>query len=101
MSRVCELTGIGPMSGNNVSHSNRKTRTRWLPNLKKKKYHVTELEQTYTFTLSTRAIRSIDKIGGLIPAVLKVNEHGLSPRMAKLKRSVQKKRRQLAAASKA
>ena len=38
MSRICEMSGVGPLTGNKVSHSNRKTRTRWLPNLKKKKY---------------------------------------------------------------
>ena len=86
MSRVCELTGIGPFSGNTVSHSNIKKRTRWLPNLKKKKFTVNELGQTITLSLSTRAIRTIDKQGGISRAVILAKQEKLSPRLQKVRR---------------
>ncbi|MCC7440232.1 MAG: 50S ribosomal protein L28 [Bdellovibrionales bacterium] len=92
MAKVCELSGVGPMSGNKVSHSNRKTRTRWLPNLKKKKYPIESLGRTMTLTLSARAIRTIDKQGGIVPAILQAKEENLSDRLATLKRSIIKAR---------
>lgn len=63
MSRICELTGKRPGSGNNVSHSNRKTRRRFLPNLQKKRFFIPELDKWVTIKLSTTALRSIDKLG--------------------------------------
>src|SRR5574337_1260110 len=93
MSRICELTGVGPLTGNNVSHSNRRTRTRWLPNLKKKKYLIPELGRTVTLTLSTRAIRTIDKLGGITPTLRGVREEGLSEGLLRIKRDLQRKDR--------
>lgn len=92
MSRVCELTGVGPFTGNNVSHSNRRTRARWLPNIKKKRYLIPELCQTMTLSLSTRAIRTIDKHGGISASLMQVKEEGLSDRLLKVKRALVKKR---------
>ena len=92
MSRVCELTAVRPLAGNNVSHSNRKTRTRWTPNLKSKKYFIGELCQAYTFRLSTRAIRTIDKLGGIENAILSMQDEVLSEQMQKIKRALTKKR---------
>lgn len=91
MSRVCEYSGVGPFAGNKVSHSNIKTRTRWLPNLKNKKYFISELGQTVTLKLSARAIRTIDKHGGIVVALMKARETELSPRLQKLRRQLKKK----------
>ena len=63
MSKVCELTGKRPTVGNNVSHSNRKTKRRFLPNLQKKRFYVPEVDQWVTLKVSTQAIRTIDKMG--------------------------------------
>ncbi len=63
MARKCKLTGKGPMSGNNVSHANNKTRRRWLPNLQWKHIYIPELDRTVRIRLSTRALRTIDKKG--------------------------------------
>jgi len=63
MSRVCQLTGKRPISGNNVSHSNRKTKRRFLPNLQKKKFYIPETDQWVTLKVSTSAIRNINKLG--------------------------------------
>lgn len=89
MSRVCELTGVGPFSGNKVSHSNIKTRTRWLPNIKRKKYLISVLNQRVSLNLSTRAIRTIDKLGGIDRAILRAKEQGLSPRLRKIRSRLQ------------
>lgn len=63
MARFCELTGKGPMSGNSVSHSNRKTRRKFLPNLQKKKFYIPELDDHIELKVSTTAIRTINKKG--------------------------------------
>jgi large subunit ribosomal protein L28 len=63
MSRVCQVTGKGPMSGNNVSHANNHTRRRFLPNLHYKRVWV-ESEQRYVrLRLSQQGLRIIDKQG--------------------------------------
>ena len=63
MSRICQLTGKRPIAGNNVSHSNRKTRRRFLPNLNKKKYYIPEIDKWVTLKVSASAMRSINKLG--------------------------------------
>ena len=63
MSKVCQLTGKRPISGNNVSHSNRKPKRRFLPNLQKKRYYVPETDQWVTLRVSTSAMRTINKLG--------------------------------------
>ena len=85
MSRVCELTGTRPVTGNNVSHANNKTRRRWLPNLKNKTYVIPELGQSLKLTLCTRAIRTIDKQGGISAALRKAKEKNLSDRLKKVR----------------
>ncbi len=63
MSKVCQLTGKRPISGNNVSHSNRRTKRRFEPNLQKKRYYIPETDQWVTIKLSTAAMRNINKLG--------------------------------------
>jgi large subunit ribosomal protein L28 len=63
MSRVCELTGKRPITGNNVSHSNRKTKRRFLPNLHKKRFFVPEMNGWVSLKVSAHAIRTITKMG--------------------------------------
>ncbi len=63
MSKVCQLTGKRPAVGNNVSHSNRKTRRRFLPNLQSKRFFIPETGETVRLKLSTNAIKSINKLG--------------------------------------
>lgn len=92
MSQVCELTGKRPAYGNKVSHSNIKTRTRWMPNLKSKKYIVPELGRAITLLLSTRAIRTIDKFGNLTDALMKAKDEGISMRLMQVKREIYKTR---------
>jgi len=63
MSRVCKVTGKRPLTGNNVSHSNTKTKMRQLPNLKKKRFFNEETGQWVTLRVSTSAMRTITKRG--------------------------------------
>ena len=63
MSKVCQLTGKRPITGNNVSHSNRRTKRRFLPNLQKKRFYIPETEQWVTLKISTSALRTINKLG--------------------------------------
>lgn len=69
MSKVCDLTGKKPQVGNNVSHSNNKTKRRFNPNLQKKRFYIPEEDAWITLKVSTSAIRTINKNG--IAAVLK------------------------------
>ena len=63
MARVCQVTGKMPIGGNKVSHSNIKTKRRFLPNLQKKKYYLVEEDKWITLKVSTEAIRTINKKG--------------------------------------
>jgi large subunit ribosomal protein L28 len=63
MSKVCKLTGKKPISGNNVSRSNRKTKRRFVPNIQKKKFFVPETGEFVTLRISTNAMRTINKLG--------------------------------------
>ena len=63
MARVCQVTGKRPISGNNVSHANNRTRRRFLPNLQTKKFFVPEEDRFITLKVSTAGIRTISKRG--------------------------------------
>ena len=63
MSRICQLTGKKAMVGNKVSFSNRKTKRRFLPNLIKKKFYLPEQDEWVDLTISTKALRTVNKIG--------------------------------------
>jgi len=63
MARVCQVTGKKPMGGNKVSHSNIKTKRRFLPNLKTKRFYLAEEDKWITLKVSTEAIRTINKKG--------------------------------------
>lgn len=63
MSRVCQVTGKRPMTGNNVSHANNKTRRRFLPNLQKRRFWVASENRFVTLRVTTKAMRIIDKLG--------------------------------------
>ena len=63
MSKVCDLTGTKPLYGNNVSHSNRKTRRRFNPNLQKKKFFIPETGEWLELKVTAKAIRPLDKLG--------------------------------------
>lgn len=63
MAKICELTGKRPIVGNHVSHSNVKTKRRFNPNLRLKKFYIPEIDEWVQIKLSTSALRTIDKKG--------------------------------------
>ncbi|HEX7079829.1 MAG TPA: 50S ribosomal protein L28 [Gammaproteobacteria bacterium] len=63
MSRVCQVTGKGPMSGNNVSHANNKTRRRFLPNLHTQRFWLESERRFVKLRVSSKGLRIIDKLG--------------------------------------
>lgn len=90
MSRVCELTGKGPMTGNNVSHANNKTRRRWLPNLNTVSLVSDSLGRTVRLRISASALRSVEHRGGLDAFLLKARDTELSANALKVKKEVLK-----------
>ncbi len=91
MSRRCELTGVGPMVGHNVSHSNVKTRRRFLPALAPASLQSESLGQTFHLKISNAARRTLDFRGGLDAYLVKTSDEVLSPRAQKIKRQVKAK----------
>ena len=63
MSKVCDLTGTKPLYGNKVSHSNRKSRRRFNPNLQKKSFFIPETNEWVSLKITAKALRTIDKLG--------------------------------------
>jgi large subunit ribosomal protein L28 len=99
MSRRCELTGKAVQTGNKVSHSNRKTRTRFLPNL----CNVTLLSDTlgkgFKLRVAAAALRSVEHRGGLDAFLMKADEAELSAAALKIKRDIAKKQEEAAQAA--
>ena len=91
MSRRCELTGVGPMVGHNVSHSNIKTKRRFLPALRAHKLQSEALGQNFTLRVSNAALRTLDYKGGLDAFLAKASDENLSPRALKIKKQVKAK----------
>ncbi|HWL06253.1 MAG TPA: 50S ribosomal protein L28 [Xanthobacteraceae bacterium] len=92
MSRRCELTGKGPQVGHKVSHSNHKTKRRFLPNLVNVTLSSDSLQRSVRLRISANALKSVDHRGGLDAFLLKAHDEELSVRALDLKRQVSKKR---------
>jgi large subunit ribosomal protein L28 len=88
MSRICELTGKGPMVGNNVSHANNKTKRRFLPNLNDVTLQSESLGRGVKLRISAAALRSVDHRGGLDAYLAKAKDSELSARALKIKKEV-------------
>ncbi len=91
MSRVCELTGKGVQTGNNVSHANNKSRRRFLPNLRHVSLISDGLNETVRLRISANALRTVEHRGGLDAFLLKANTDELSEGAQLLKRRLRKK----------
>ena len=90
MSRRCELTGKGPMSGNKVSHANNKTRRRFLPNLNDVSLQSEALNRVVKLRISAAALRSVDHRGGLDAFLAKAKDDTLSDAALKIKKEIAK-----------
>jgi large subunit ribosomal protein L28 len=91
MSRRCELTGVGPMVGHNVSHSNIKTKRRFLPALAPVTLQSEALGQSFKLRIRNAALRTLDFKGGLDAFLLKAKDADLSARALKIKRQLKAK----------
>ena len=91
MSRRCELTGVGPMVGHNVSHSNIKSKRRFLPALKATRLRSDALGQAFNLKISNAALRTLDFRGDLDAYLIKARDDVLSARARKIKRQLKAK----------
>ncbi len=92
MSWRCDLTGKGPLVGHKVSHSNIKTKRRFMPNLRNVTLISDALQRTVRVRVSANALKSVDHRGGLDAFLLKAKDADLAPKMRELKRQIVKKK---------
>ncbi|MDD9905794.1 MAG: 50S ribosomal protein L28 [Rhodospirillaceae bacterium] len=90
MARRCDITGKGVMAGNNVSHAHNKTRRRFLPNVQQTSMMSDTLGEMVRMRVSTRAIRTIEKNGGLDAFLLGTSNRKLTPEALRIKRRIEK-----------
>ena len=90
MSRRCELTGKGVMTGNNVSHANNKNRRRFLPNLVDVTLLSESLNQRFRLRISTQALRTVEHRGGLDAFLAKAKDSELSKNARNIKKLISK-----------
>ena len=90
MARRCDITGKGVMAGNNVSHAHNKTRRRFLPNVQQTSMMSDTLGEVVRMRVSTRAIRTIEKNGGLDAFLLGTSNRKLTPEALRIKRRIEK-----------
>jgi large subunit ribosomal protein L28 len=93
MSRRCDLTGKTAQVGHKVSHSNRKTKRRFLPNLLNVTMISDELGRSVKLRVSANALKTVDHRGGLDAFLLKASDDDLSTRALELKRQIRKKKK--------
>lgn len=89
MSRRCELTGKGVLTGHHVSHSNIKTKRRYLPNLNWVTLQSETLGRQFRFRIAAAALRTVDHRGGLDAFLMKAKDAELSPKARKVKRDIE------------
>jgi large subunit ribosomal protein L28 len=88
----CDLTGKGPLVGHKVSHSNIKTKRRFMPNLRNVTLISDTLGRRVRVRVSAIALKSVDHRGGLDAFLLKAKDDQLAPKMVELKRQIVKKK---------
>ena len=88
MAKRCQLTGKSVMSGNNVSHANNRTRRRFLPNLQSTSMQSEILDRRITLRVSTSAMRTVEKHGGLDAFLLQARHAELAEEAQQLKREI-------------
>jgi len=90
LSRRCEISGKGVMTGNNVSHAHNKTRRRFLPNLQVVSLMSEELDKMFKLRVATSTIRTIEKNGGLDSFLLSSKDKNLTHNAIKMKKAIKK-----------
>ena len=90
MSYMCEISGKKPMTGNNVSHANNRTKRRFLPNIQNVKLFSETLNKYLHLKISVRTMRSIEKNGGIDTYLIKKSNRVLAPEAQKIKKLILK-----------
>jgi large subunit ribosomal protein L28 len=90
MSRICDLTGKGVVAGNNVAHSNTKTKRRFQPNLQNVTLLSDALGRKLSLRIATSTLRTVQKHGGLDAFLLGTDDAKLAPQALRLKRCIQR-----------
>ena len=91
MSKRCELTGVSPLKGHNVSHAKNKTKRRFLPNLKKVTFKSDILKKNIKLNVSNAALRTVDFKGGLDKYLMTAKNSNLSSKVKKIKQFISSK----------
>ena len=90
MSKVCEISGKKPMSGNNVSHANNRTKRRFIPNLQNVKLYSGTLQKYINLNITIRTMKTVEKNGGLDAYLIKTSNKNLAETAIKIKKQILK-----------
>ncbi len=90
MSKVCEISGKKPISGNNVSHANNRTKRRFIPNLQNVKLYSNALQKYINMNITIRTMKTVEKNGGLDTYLIKTSNRNLADTAIKIKRQILK-----------
>ena len=90
MSKVCEISGKRPMSGNNVSHANNRTKRRFIPNLQNVKLYSGTLQKYINLNITIRTMKTVEKNGGLDSYLIKTSNKNLAETAIKIKKQILK-----------
>ena len=90
MSKICEISGKKPMTGNNVSHSNNRTKRRFIPNLQNVKLYSGTLQKYINLNITVRMMKTVEKNGGLDSYLIKTSNKNLAETAIKIKKQILK-----------
>ena len=90
MSKVCEISGKKPISGNNVSHANNRTKRRFIPNLQNVKLYSGTLQKYINLNITVRTMKTVEKNGGLDSYLIKTSNRNLADTAIKIKNQILK-----------
>ena len=90
MSKLCEISGKKPMSGNNVSHANNRTKRRFIPNLQNVKLYSVKLQKYINLNITVRTMKTVEKNGGLDSYLIKTSNRNLADAAIKIKKQILK-----------
>ena len=90
MSKVCEISGKKPMSGNNVSHASNRTKRRFIPNLQNVKLYSVKLNKYINLNITVRTMKTVEKNGGLDSYLIKTSNRNLADTAIKIKKQILK-----------
>ena len=90
MSKMCEISGKKPMTGNNVSHANNRTKRRFIPNLQNVKLYSGSLQKYINLNITIRTMKTVEKNGGLDSYLIKTSNKNLAETAIKIKKQILK-----------